>query len=137
MPASVVIPQLVYDDVTEAIAWLCDAFGFVERWRAGDHRAQLEVPGGGCVVVTEPRTSKALRGQWSVMIRVPDVDAHHQRARAHGATIVSPPSDFPYGERQYAAGDLGGHYWDFTQSIADLAPEDWGGASGPALRAAS
>lgn len=137
MPASVVIPQLIYDDVTEAVAWLCDAFGFVERWRAGDHRAQLEVPGGGCVVVTEPRTSKALRGQWSVMIRVPDADAHHERARAHGATIVSPPSNFPYGERQYAAEDLAGHHWDFTQSIADLAPEDWGGTSGPALLAAS
>jgi uncharacterized protein (DUF952 family)/uncharacterized glyoxalase superfamily protein PhnB len=133
MPASVVIPQLIYDDVTEAIDWLCDAFGFVERWRAGDHRAQLEVPGGGCVVVTEPRTSHALRGQWSVMIRVPDVDAHHERAVARGATILEPPTDFPYGERQYEVEDLAGHHWDFTQSIADVAPEEWGGRSGPAL----
>jgi uncharacterized protein (DUF952 family)/uncharacterized glyoxalase superfamily protein PhnB len=133
MPAAVVIPQLVYDDVTEAIEWLCDAFGFVERWRAGDHRAQLEVPGGGCVVVTEPRTSHALRGQWSVMIRVPDVDAHHKHAVAHGAAILAAPKDFPYGERQYEAEDLAGHHWDFTQSIADVAPEDWGGTSGPAL----
>jgi len=134
MPATVVIPQLTYDDVSEAIAWLCGAFGFVERWRAGEHRAQLEVPGGGCVVVTEPRTSHALRGQWSVMVRVPDVDAHHDRARAHGARILAPPKDFPYGERQYVAEDLGGHHWDFSQSIADLAPEEWGGVSGPALR---
>ena len=133
MPAAVVIPQLTYDDVTAAIGWLCDAFGFAERWRAGDHRAQLEVPGGGCVVVTEPRTSHALHGQWSVMIRVPDVDAHHEHAVARGATILASPKDFPYGERQYAAEDLGGHHWNFTQSIADLAPEDWGGTSGPAL----
>ena len=133
MPASVVIPQLVYDDVAEAVDWLCDTFGFVERWRAGDHRAQLEVPGGGCVVVTEPRTSHALRGQWSVMIRVRDVDAHHEHAVARGATILEPPKDFPYGERQYEAEDLAGHHWDFTQSIADVAPEDWGGRSGPAL----
>lgn len=133
MPAAVVIPQLIYDDVPGAIAWLCDAFGFSVRWQAGDHRAQLEVPGGGCVVVTEPRTSHALRGQWSVMVRVPDVDAHHEHAVRCGATIVASPKDFPYGERQYAAEDLAGHHWDFTQSIADLAPEVWGGSSGPAL----
>jgi len=137
MPAAVVIPQLTYDDVAEAIAWLCDAFGFVERWRAGDHRAQLEVPGGGCVVVTEPRTSRALHGQWSVMVRVGDVDAHCERARAYGAKILAPPEDFPYGERQYAVEDLAGHHWNFSQSVADLAPEDWGGTSGPALRRSS
>jgi uncharacterized glyoxalase superfamily protein PhnB len=134
MPAAVVIPQLVYDDVSEAVGWLCDTFGFVERWRAGDHRAQLEVPTGGCVVVTEPRTSYALRGQWSVMVRVSDVDAHHEHAAARGAKILDPPKDFPYDERHYEAEDLAGHHWDFTQSIADLAPQDWGGTAGPALR---
>jgi uncharacterized protein (DUF952 family)/uncharacterized glyoxalase superfamily protein PhnB len=137
MPAAVVIPQLVYDDVSEAVGWLCDTFGFIERWRVGGHRAQLEVPSGGCVVVTEPRTSQVLPGQWSVMIRVPDVDAHHAHAAARGATILDPPTDYPYGERQYQAEDLAGHHWDFTQSIADLAPEDWGGTSGPALRDSS
>jgi uncharacterized protein (DUF952 family)/uncharacterized glyoxalase superfamily protein PhnB len=133
MPASVVIPQLIYDDVAAAIDWLCDTFSFVERWRVGDHRAQLEVPGGGCVVVTEPRTGQALRGQWSVMVRVDDIDAHHAHAAARGATILDPPRDYSYGERQYQAEDLAGHHWDFSQSIADLAPEDWGGTSGPAL----
>jgi uncharacterized protein (DUF952 family)/uncharacterized glyoxalase superfamily protein PhnB len=136
MPAAVVIPQLVYDDVAEAVGWLCDAFGFAVRWQAGDHRAQLELPGGGCVVVTEGRTSSVLAGLNSVLVRVGDVEAHHTRAREHGATIVDPPGDQPYGERQYTAEDLAGHRWDFTQSIADVAPEDWGGRSGPALGAA-
>jgi uncharacterized glyoxalase superfamily protein PhnB len=67
------------------------------------------------------------------MVRVLDVDAHHAHAAAHGATILEPPTDFPYGERQYEAEDLAGHHWDFTQSIADVAPEDWGGTSGPAI----
>ena len=31
MPPCTVIPELVYDDVIEAIGWLCDAFGLVER----------------------------------------------------------------------------------------------------------
>jgi hypothetical protein len=41
---------------------------------------------------------------------------------------VSSPADYPYGERQYTAEDLAGR-WTFTQAIADLAPEGWGGTS--------
>ncbi|HEY3727958.1 MAG TPA: VOC family protein [Solirubrobacteraceae bacterium] len=134
MPPSTVIPQLVYDDVGQAIDWLCDKFGFVERWHAGDHRAQLSL-GGGTVVITEGRTSKVLPGRQSVMVRVDDADAHHQRARDRGAKILQEPKDFSYGERQYTAEDLGGHHWSFSQSIADVVPEDWGGTSGPALYA--
>ena len=91
---------------------------------------------GVCAAVTEGRTSSVLTGRNSVLVRVGDVDAHHSRARQRGATIVDPPRDQPYGERQYTAEDLAGHRWDFTQSIADLAPEEWGGRSGPALGAA-
>ena len=129
MPTSTVIPVLEYDDVGEAVSWLCETFGFSERWRAGDHRAQLAV-GDGCVVVTEggPGSTRA-----NVMVRVEDINAHYEQAQQHGADVVAPPSDHPYGERQYNAIDLGGHRWTFSQSIADVAPEDWGGTSGPAL----
>jgi uncharacterized glyoxalase superfamily protein PhnB len=60
-------------------------------------------------------------------VRVEDADAHHDRAVAHGARVVSPPTDYPYGERQYTALDLGGHHWTFSESIADVDPADWGG----------
>lgn len=134
MPPSTVIPQLVYESVGEAIGWLCDKFGFQVRWQAGDHRAQLSL-NGGTVVITEPRTSNALVGPRSLLVRVPDVRAHCERARERGARILDEPRDFPYGERQYVAEDLGGHHWGFSQSIADVRPEDWGGTSGPALNA--
>lgn len=132
MPPCTVIPELVYDDVGEAVRWLCDTFGFAVRWQAGDHRAQLSY-GAGTVVVTEPRTSRALPGLQSVMVRVDDADAHHARARDRGARILAAPRDFPYGERQYSVEDPAGHHWDFSQSIADRRPEEWGGTSGPAL----
>jgi predicted enzyme related to lactoylglutathione lyase len=132
MPDCAVIPELVYDDVIAAIDWLCDAFGLIERWRAGDHRAQLSI--GRCTVaITEPRTSRALPGPHSVLVRVPDASAHHERARTRGARILHEPTDFPYGERQYTAEDLGGHRWTFSESIADVAPEEWGGTSGPGM----
>jgi uncharacterized glyoxalase superfamily protein PhnB len=134
MPACTVIPELVYEDVIQAIDWLGETFGTVERWRVGDHRAQLSI--GTCTVaVTEPRTSKALPGPVSLVVRVSDAVAHCQRARARGARILAEPRDFPYGERQYTAEDVGGHHWTFSQSIADVAPEEWGGTAGPALGA--
>ena len=34
-----------------------------------------------------------------------------------------------YGERQYVATDLAGHQWTFTQSVADVSPEEWGGTT--------
>jgi len=62
-------------------------------------------------------------------VKVDDVNAHHERARKQGAVITRPPADYPYGERQYSVEDLAGHRWTFTQAIADLLPEDWGGTS--------
>ena len=56
-------------------------------------------------------------------------DAHHARARRAGATIVAAPADQPYGERQYTAEDPAGHRWTFSETIADVAPEAWGGSS--------
>jgi uncharacterized glyoxalase superfamily protein PhnB/predicted enzyme related to lactoylglutathione lyase len=135
MPDCSVIPELVYDDVTEAIGWLCDKFGLVERWHAGDHRAQLSF--GRCTVaITEPRTSRALTGRVSLVVRVDDALAHHDRVRSRGVRIVQELKDHAYGERQYTAEDLGGHHWCFSQSIADVAPEEWGGTSGPGMRSA-
>ena len=134
MPRSAVIPVLGYPDVEMAIRWLCDVFEFTLRWQAGNHRAQLNA-GDGVVAVTEQPLEgiHRLPGEryhsHSVMVRVENVNAHFERSRTCGARILSPPADYPYGERQYTAEDLAGHVWIFSQSIADVAPEDWGGTS--------
>ncbi len=136
MPRSPVTPELVYPDVPEAVAWLCDAFGFAQRWTAGDHRAQLAVGDAAVVVMTNDgggrETPESPANTHGVMVRVEDVDAHYARAELRGARILDAPTDFPYGERQYNAEDLAGHRWTFSQTIADVDPEDWGGQSGPA-----
>jgi uncharacterized glyoxalase superfamily protein PhnB len=136
MPPATLFPVLVYPDVGAASDWLCGAFGFSERWRAGSHRALLEFR-TGAVMLGEPqhqdgsedRPPRHGESSHSLMVRVDDVQDHYERAKQHGAQIVRGPVDFPYGERQYTAEDIGGHRWTFSQSIADLAPEDWGGAS--------
>ena len=123
MPPSTVIPQLPYDAVIPAAEWLEHAFGFTTRIRIADHRIQMNVGDGHIVLVQGT-------GRVSIMVRVADVDAHHAAAAAAGAQIAAKPETFPYGERQYTAIDCGGHVWKFSQSIADKAPEEWGGVSG-------
>ena len=125
VPAATVIPELPYADVVEASDWLCKAFGFTVRLRIGSHRAQL-VYGEGALIVME-RGSGDVASQ-SVLVRVADADAHHEQAVAAGARILSPSTDYPYGERQYNAEDIGGHRWTFSQSVADVEPASWGGA---------
>ena len=62
-------------------------------------------------------------------MRVADADSHYERAKQHGANVTQPPESYPFGERQYSVEDPGGHIWTFSQSIADGAPEDWGGTT--------
>jgi uncharacterized glyoxalase superfamily protein PhnB len=129
VPSSSVIPVLAYRDVAEATDWLCRAFGFTPRLRIGTHRVQL-VYGDGAVVVTERgATDRRARDAvtHSVLVRVEDADRHHEQAAKSGARILDPPTDYPYGERQYTAEDIGGHNWTFSQSIADVDPASWGG----------
>ena len=130
IPRATVIPELAYRDVAEAVDWLCDTFGFTLRVRIANHRAQLNV-GDGAIVVMELSSAQTapLARTHSVMVRVDDVDAHHQRSLAKGARVLGPPTTYPYGERQYGVEDLGGHHWHFTQSVADVAPEEWGGTT--------
>ena len=143
MIQSTVIPQLAYPDVTEAAAWLCDAFGFTVRVRIGNHRVQLNVGDGGLVITELAWSGKLGAGGvptqplperdalcCSVMVRVENVDAHCERARQRGAKILRPPEDCPYGERQARVEDFAGRSWTFSQSIHDVRPEDWGGESG-------
>jgi len=128
MPASTVIPELPYPDVSRAADWLCRAFGFTVRLGIANHRVQLNV-GDGAVVAIEGRGEPAQAGQ-SVMVRVENADTHHARAAEAGAAVLRPPTDYPYGERQYTARDPGGHVWTFSQSIADVDPVSWGGTPG-------
>ena len=123
MPSAVIIPELPYPNVREAVAWLCETFGFTERLRIGDHRAQLQF-GDGSLVVTQAGNSNP---SCSVMVRVANVDTHFEHVAKAGAKIIQEPEDYPYGERQYTVQDMAGHGWTFSQSTADVDPATWGG----------
>jgi uncharacterized glyoxalase superfamily protein PhnB len=123
MPPGVIIPELPYPNVRAAVDWLCETFGFTERLRIDDHRAQLQF-GEGSLVVTKGGNSNP---SVSVMVRVANVDVHYEHVAKSGTKIVHEPADYPYGERQYTVEDPGGHHWTFSQTISDVDPTAWGG----------
>jgi uncharacterized glyoxalase superfamily protein PhnB len=81
--------------------------------------------GDGCITIAEDNVKP--NGSHITQVRIEDASAHCERARQHGARILTEPVDHMYGERQYNAEDFAGHRWDFTQTIADIDPKDWGG----------
>lgn len=126
-------PRLAYRDELAAVEYLTRVFGFTEV-----REARLE-HGGRClcwlrlgtgVVMVSPANpdvhlihSPVDVGLTTVMLNVyvPDVDAHHARATAEGATITYELADAFYGERRYEATDLDGHRWHFAERHADIA----------------
>jgi uncharacterized glyoxalase superfamily protein PhnB len=129
MPPGTIIPELAYPDVREAAAWLCRAFGFRERLRIADHRVQLTLEDASVVAIELPpdQAGDAPLATHGILVRVFDARTHHDRAKDAGARIISPPTDYPFGERQYSALDPAGHRWTFSESIDDVDPGDWGG----------
>jgi uncharacterized glyoxalase superfamily protein PhnB len=113
------------------VPWLEQSFGFAERVRIGeDHRSQMSV-GDGAIILADtggnrrPPDPEAI--SQSIIVRVASARAQWDRARGHGVQIVTDPTDFPFGERQWTARDPWGHHWTFSETIRDTAPEEWGG----------
>ena len=129
-PWARMVPVLAVADVHEATAWYVKVFGLVEHVRVGEaHRVQLGVNGERAeMVVRELRDGERVSGSTSqVMIRVDDVDAVLDAARAAGVDIDEAARDMPYGERQAGLVDPFGHGWVLTQTLRDVDPVEWGG----------
>ena len=135
-PSATVVPVIIYNDVAEAIDWLCHAFGFSERLRApgpGGEITHAQLIIAECAVMIGkaggPLTASTNEINQYVLITVDNVQEHFDRSKQFGAEILQSPSDMPFGVRQYTVKDHAGHWWAFSQNIVDVAPEDWGAIS--------
>lgn len=132
-PHARVTPVLIVSDVRAAVAWYGNIFGFVEHVQIGEgHRAQLGLPGGAELIVAEVRPGRRLpieTRSHQIMLKVEDAAAIVARAVEHGAKLTGELHDWEYGERQATIDDVFGHQWVLTQTLADTAPEQWGGKS--------
>ncbi len=134
VPANIILPHVIYRNVAEASRWLTAVFGFGEHYRYGEpdapNGAQVHL-GAAWVMLNaagpgEKTPAELGYGTQSLTVFVPDVDAHYEKARAAGATIVEEPHETMYGERQYGVLDLDGHHWLFAAHARDVGPAEWG-----------
>jgi len=114
------IPVVPYEDIRAGHDFLVDVLGFTSAGlvedgegtvihgevRAGDQRIWLHAASGG---LTTPKASGSASG--GIVVHVADVDAHFAQVEASGATIVRPPTDEDYGQREYSVQDPEGHAW--------------------------
>ena len=134
-----IIPFIGYEDAEAAIEWLGRAFGFVEDESARYvedgviTHAELDCEGGTIYLsaptdYASPRrlqseselARRAYDNPWVIdgyFVEVDDVDAHHGRAVAAGATILREPQEPGIGFRIYSAEDPEGHRWMFGQKL--------------------
>jgi len=114
LPNTTVIPVLVYPDVRAAVTWLTTAFGFAERIRIGEaHRSQMRIGAAGSVIVADVRSQEQPPQPGIVThvikVRVGDVTAQFERARACGARVLEEPTEQEYGELECSVEDLARH----------------------------
>jgi MerR family transcriptional regulator, thiopeptide resistance regulator len=123
-----IIPILVYADIEAAHDFLVETFGFTS---GGLHRAEDgtvvhgEVRMGDAAVwlhavaeeheMATPRGSTQSHGGLEVIVE--NVDAHYAHSKGAGARIERPPTDQPYGLREYGARDPEKHRWWFSSPL--------------------
>ena len=134
-----IVPFIGYEDAAAAIEWLERAFGFLEdrdaRYEEDGSITHAELDlGGATIFVSTPAgyaSPRRMRQEselarrssdnpWVIdglFVQVEDVDAHCERARAAGATILREPEEPGIGQRIYSAEDLEGHRWMFGQPV--------------------
>jgi uncharacterized glyoxalase superfamily protein PhnB len=135
VPTDTVLPHVLYRDVAEATAWLTRAFGFREHHHHGDDAGSISGArmhlGDAWVMLKRAPAGWSVPadlgyGTQSLTLFVDDVEAHFERSKLQGATIVEDLHETVYGELQYGVLDLDGHHWLFSRHAHDRRPDEWG-----------
>ncbi|MFD4367162.1 MerR family transcriptional regulator [Rhodococcus sp. NPDC058521] len=117
---------VVYDDLAPAHAYLTETFGLTAGSLTHDADGRVvhgELYAGDQSIWLHPAGNDYSSPQdlggvsRMIVIAVDDADAHHAYAEEHGADVLGPPVDQPYGVREYGARDLEGHLWYFHSPL--------------------
>jgi uncharacterized glyoxalase superfamily protein PhnB len=113
-----IIPTLRYHDAHAALDFLERAFGF-ERKAVHENddgtvaHSEIVYERGMVMIGSRKDGDRFETGRAVLYAVVDDPDAHHDRAKAAGASIVMELTDQDYGSREYAAEDPEGNIWSF------------------------
>jgi uncharacterized glyoxalase superfamily protein PhnB len=131
-----------YKDPFAAVDWLEKAFGFERTMLITDAQGKLghcEMTfGSGYIMLgnewadfTASPASTGGKNTQGIHVHLTEgIDAHCERARAMGATILREPADEFYGDRVYRARDPEGHVWTFAQTVRQVSRAEAEQASG-------
>jgi len=120
-----VVAYIDYEDAGAMIEWLERVFGFEERARYVDkdgivRQAEMFIGDTELWLAGHDPGYWAQKGhdpdRW-LGVWVDDVDAHHDRVKAAGATISRPPEDQDYDVRTYQVDDPEGYHWGFMKRL--------------------
>lgn len=109
-----ITPYLIVRPAEELLAFLKQAFGAQELMRgtgsAGGMHAEVRI-GDSVVMLGGGPNLKAAPMPTSLWLYVRDADAVFEAAVRAGATVLKPPMDQPYGDREGTVTDVGGNQW--------------------------
>jgi len=112
-----------YSKTVAAARWLCEAFDFETTTSLPDADSEtftwIEIRVGNGAIFLYPAEGEASGVTHQPFVYVDDVEAHHDRAVAAGATIVQPITH--HGFKAYVADDLEGRRWTFAQARPTMA----------------
>lgn len=102
-----VVPILNVKDIQASFDYYVNKLGFKKNWDWGDP------PDFGCVARGKVQIflcegCQGQPGMW-MSIFMDDVDALYEEYKQSGATIVNPPTDYPWETREMLVEDLDGH----------------------------
>ena len=119
-PPAQVWPTVFAGDAPALMAFLVEAFGFIETERRGEHpvveHAELAWPEGGGVMLASIRPGGAIAhtpGSFQGYVVTAHPDAVRERALAHGARVHLEPHETDYGSRSFGVFDPEGNLWSF------------------------
>jgi uncharacterized glyoxalase superfamily protein PhnB len=130
VPSPSLAPYLFYSDVEAAVCFLETAFGLRTVFTSPDPAgglAHAQLAHGSALIMLGHAGDEGLKLAAAasslpklhagVYVFVDDVDAHCERARRAGASVLLEPADQPWGDRMYCAKDLEGQFWMFAKRL--------------------
>jgi PhnB protein len=117
-----VTPYLVLEEAEDLIAFCKEAFGAVETERgtgsAGGTHYEIRI--GDSMVMIGGARGMERKFPSMIYLYVEDVDAVYDRAVKAGASVIGPPTDQPYGDRNAGVRDPFGNEWYIATHIKDV-----------------
>ena len=135
-PRQTVTPYMCVKDAARALEFYERAFGAKEAFRLTDPaggrigHAEFEIGNSRLMISDEYPDFGALSPQSvggspiKIHLSVADVDSFVSKAVAAGATMLRPPKDQFFGERNSMIVDPFGHSWFVSTQVEDVSPAE-------------